>query len=1631
MPNPRDDINEQQYTSLRARGLSDGQIAALTTGGLSLLLAPPSSPAVGPSSPVAPAPLPAPRGREPDLMATQRAFVSEALGAPRPGEVAERESRARALETVPFTPGGAVAPGMPAVTSAMTSGARAAGEGSVFAEAVRLARGQQESGRPGAELLSGFLPQTIESADTARARQAREFAASRAAFSQMKYLVEGGFRPGLTLDDIVDSAEYAERRSAILAGDLGPELTAALEFVGAPGRAPPSPASMAGAVLGDVGASLSSLATRPLRTGETVEAPTLYALRVLSAPPSAAVGAGEALLTGKSFGQAAGKRIREGEGFVGGGRDLGDAAGELLGLERDAPLRAALRTTGAGVGLVGEFLVPGDLGLSAAARAGARGARAAGVATRAGADTSTAVRMAREALRRPSRRTVNDSLIDLVAESEEVRGGAERLARVLDVDDTAPPPPAEPPSTQGSLFGGPPPARAADVAEEVAEEVDTLTRALRRVGIEEDVDTFVRRLEESNVIPARVGRAVRAALDEGGDTLGALRRAAPAPGTVRRVSGAESPSADEVASVLALQAGARAVRGASLAGPRVRLTPRLVADRDVANALYRGFTSRPSAMLSEALRKDSSYLIPAAPGGEVRVRLGDLVADLDGVDAEDLVPLGLPLRDGADSVPLRVLNEAVLDDFERMALASGKVEEVAPVGGRAMPAEAPALEGAELSSILRPVELRPGRLRASLEARLSPDAFDDIDPVLRPLVDELGRRWGGIDEEFLSLMRAERGVPRPVAFARVLAGAYDSPRQMVGDVLANLFGGFETMGDMVFGASSHRVLLDLRSSPARLRAEVAELLRRDPPPEALAEVVALFERVGSGAEWGEQTLSALMVLCRRLADEGVTLKSLGGTIDTPPLFGVDRLVDLMCASYFQRRTAAIVSEVFTPERLRSSGYLAEYAPAEFVAGLRDQLNATRYGRPLNDRDVVEMLGYALKDEAVYRRAENQQQTWMFADLGPTVPAPIQRLLSDLSDSQQKELYSLVRDRAIEMTQQSPSRGNYNEALKRYIELYADNKVNTPIARLEALGLDKQARSRLARLASPESFKKMMQRIKADEPGNNRLLRRLGDAFGNVGAGLERWAKGGLLAGRLLPNLVYQGVNWITAPSIVYSTMGLAAGARAAARSVGLSLGAATPLRVFFGQTELGVQIVARSPTGQVYTAGDVARLIPQIATQTGAELSDDVLRSLVAWSGLSARRAADPSARTIRAMGQGRARRVLREWTGLDLTGTLDGGASVQVNVFNQAANASDLYFRVGTLVDALEAGRSVDEAVRIANDALFDYGRVSDVERNIISRVIWFWSFRRESLRTTLINVLESPERIRASYQSLGVFSDDEEYTVATKDYLALRPFLAMVQDPETRKRVGIYGPSIPLLQSAAELVDYLSAGVLVLDGVMYTALGYDASPELFRPGADVAGPGRRAFEASTVLTERALQYGLSETATPWVTLVSEVGLGIQRDEKGRPIGDYLDPRLLAYMRLNPDAEATFLGLVNVERVPIEEEYPGGGRYLGRQWRVADDSISRRNYAALRHAMLFAGFDRTLRDYAPAYHAAVTSGQDDLPIQLRPGFVDNEALDTFFRSIGAATPANLPTVEDRERGNLRTLEYIIKDAQR
>jgi hypothetical protein len=67
------------------------------------------------------------------------------------------------------------------------------------------------------------------------------------------------------------------------------------------------------------------------------------------------------------------------------------------------------------------------------------------------------------------------------------------------------------------------------------------------------------------------------------------------------------------------------------------------------------------------------------------------------------------------------------------------------------------------------------------------------------------------------------------------------------------------MGDIVFGAASHKVIMNLAATPAKLRAEVAGLFRLDDVPPDLAELFELFAKVGPGEEWGEATLSGYVV----------------------------------------------------------------------------------------------------------------------------------------------------------------------------------------------------------------------------------------------------------------------------------------------------------------------------------------------------------------------------------------------------------------------------------------------------------------------------------------------------------------------------------------------------------------------------------------------------------------------------------------------------------------------------------------------------------------------------------------------------------------------------------------------------
>ena len=324
----------------------------------------------------------------------------------------------------------------------------------------------------------------------------------------------------------------------------------------------------------------------------------------------------------------------------------------------------------------------------------------------------------------------------------------------------------------------------------------------------------------------------------------------------------------------------------------------------------------------------------------------------------------------------------------------------------------------------------------------------------------------------------------------------------------------------------------------------------------------------------------------------------------------------------------------------------------------------------------------------------------------------------------------------------------------------------------------------------------------------------------------------------------------------------------------------------------------------------------------------------------------------------------------------------------------------------------------------------MTELERNLIAKRVWFWTFRRENLRATLISLVENPERIRATYQATGFFSGyDDQPGPAHADYMTNRPFMRLFEDPEMQRRYGTYGPSAPMMDGLAELIDYAAAGAMLIDGMLYSVMGYEAIPGQLRTGTTAAA---RTSEAATNILTAAGTAAVEERINPFISGFMEIGLGIQGNEKGEQLTDRLDPRFLAYMDLNPDSAEIFGIAVDIEPIPYADEIPSNGSYQGRQWRVKADEGNLRRWSAIRHAMILGGFERTIRDYAPIYHRAVKEDGGFGAMSLEPMVTGGEApaeLDLFFKSLGVVSPVNVLTLEERRRRNINDMSQELRAA--
>jgi len=198
---------------------------------------------------------------------------------------------------------------------------------------------------------------------------------------------------------------------------------------------------------------------------------------------------------------------------------------------------------------------------------------------------------------------------------------------------------------------------------------------------------------------------------------------------------------------------------------------------------------------------------------------------------------------------------------------------------------------------------------------------------------------------------------------------------------------------------------------------------------------------------------------------------------------------------------------------------------------------------------------------------------------------------------------------------------------------------------------------------------------------------------------------------------YHGINFVTAPAIGYSTTGRV-----------LPMGSAgTPLADLMQQTMNGRLsaparnlVVARDPNGVPYTFGQVY----DAAIKGGAFKSQ-------AQANLDPRFLDD-----ARELGIG---------TGLLGKGsvsTAEQAARRLVSLPSGLANLSDNVWRMQYMVDALQQGKTMDEALEVGRRSLYDYGAATEFERQYIAKNILFYNFFRNSVLQTWQMMMTQPSR-------------------------------------------------------------------------------------------------------------------------------------------------------------------------------------------------------------------------------------------------------------------------------------------------
>lgn len=470
--------------------------------------------------------------------------------------------------------------------------------------------------------------------------------------------------------------------------------------------------------------------------------------------------------------------------------------------------------------------------------------------------------------------------------------------------------------------------------------------------------------------------------------------------------------------------------------------------------------------------------------------------------------------------------------------------------------------------------------------------------------------------------------------------------------------------------------------------------------------------------------------------------------------------------------------------------------------------------------------------------------------------------------------------------------------------------------------------------------------------------------------MNRTMMGGLLGGNYLPNFRFHGANFMTAPFIVATTVGLPNALGAGARMFDWQLAK----RAASGDT---VMFVGKDGRQWTKAALDEAIKKNNIKfSQATFEFGPQIIEDM----------------RTVARVGADGKPISWAKGVIDTLTPNL-----MKSNMWKKLGEQSDVLWRENVFVTALKEGRTQEDAAKLARESMLDYRAISPEERAIIARWFLFYSFQRQMTKATINAAVTDPRTLQRTIQTQQSMTEraGEDTGVMSDNYLGrLSMYGGKVYD--AAKKTMQAGPDVP---SIAALQD------------MFTVAAWAMR------AADPTIRDSSLQEAADALVDRG--------TTPTVGLLLKMG---KYQPENKDTG-HVEPHLVAALQYSgawPAAVEYFhiKPVATESRRGGEPTFEGSASSSGKQYRF-DDQTGYNRWLVWQWLQTEAGAKRTTDDWTKTLILAGLAPEGAELKRLKDG---NWVLYTFGVQTPIALPTKIQAQVDAEERVLRELLEVKKD---